>query len=163
MPSPNILALGLLGAAVVVGGLAWAIQAGAASTYDEAIRLQNAEVPESDAAPPAISDNKAVIETLERSISIRKRVDGLLGEVEELIDSLSERQAEALAVALRSQQELGRIAVNLDSSATSAVRSSQRLGSLRSSLLTSARLADLIAEELEELDESLGPSVGTEP
>ena len=163
MPSPNVLAVGLLVGAVVFGGLAWMIQADAAATYDDAIRIQNAQVPESDAAPPAISDNKAVIETLERSIAIRKRVDGLLGEVEDLIDSLSRRQAEALAIAQRSQQELAMIARNLDSSVTSAEASSRRLGSLRDQLRTSARLAALIAEELEELDRSLGPTVGGEP
>ena len=163
MLPPNILAVGLLAGAVVFGGLAWLAQADAAATYDQAIRIQNAEVPESDAAPPAISDNKAVIETLERSIVIRKRVDGLLGEVEGLIDSLSERQAEALAIAERSRRELEMIARNLDSSVTSAEASSRKLSSLRDELTTSARLAALIAEELEELDRSLGPTVGSEP
>ena len=163
MPSPNVLAAGLLAGAVAVGALAWLVQTDAAATYDEAIRVQNADVPESDAAPPAISDNKAVIATLERSIVIRKRVDGLLGEVEDLIDSLRRRQAEALAVAARSRSELEMIATNLDSSATAALASERQLGVLRARLATSADLADKIAEELEELDRSFGPTVGREP
>jgi len=163
VPSPNVLAIGLLAGAVVFGGLAWYVQADAAATFEEAIRIQNQEVPESDAAPPAVEDNQAIIETVERSIVIRKRVDGLLGEVEELIDSLKQRQVEAVAITARARRELSMIALSLDSSATSAQASSGKLVSLRGHLATSARLAALIAQELEELDRSLGPPAGRKP
>jgi hypothetical protein len=163
VPSPNVLTIGLLAGAVVFGGLAWHVQSDAAAVFEEAIRIQNEEVPESDAAPPDIEDNQAIIETVERSIVIRKQVDGLLGEVEELVDSLQQRQVEAVAITALASRELSMIARNLDSSATSAQASSAKLAALRGHLTTSARLAALIAEELEELDRSFGPSVGSEP
>ena len=163
MPSPNVIAAGLLGAATLFGALAWSIQAEAASTTRETIRVQNREVPESNAAPPDIDEYQAILDTLDRSIGIRRRVDGLLAEVEELVGNLHQRQVEAAGITETARRELGMIAGNLYSSVISARASSRRLGSLDGDLALSARLAALIAEELEELDRSLGPSLGREP
>ncbi|MGH2755511.1 MAG: hypothetical protein ACRDLB_13920 [Actinomycetota bacterium] len=163
LPPPNIITSGLLAGAVVFAGLAWSIQADAASTSREAIRVQNEEVPESDAPPPDVDEYQAILDTLDRSIAIRKRVDGLLVEVEELVGSLRRRQVEAASIAESAQQELRMIAADLYSSVTSARASSRKLNSLEGDLAVSARLAALIAEELEELDRSLGPSLGREP
>lgn len=160
---PQRLALVLLAAAAVTSFGAWQIQSAAARALERAHDVQQRPVPEDDSPPPRVEDYRAVLDTLNESIEIRRDIDSVLAELESVVSGLREAQTEAERISDQAMRQLDLIAETLGGAATAAERATGRLGTLSDRLGTSARLARLIAEELEELDEKLGPSVGERP
>jgi hypothetical protein len=155
------VAVGLLVAAAGLGGGAWVLQSAAAEDLARAREVQNREVGDGDAAPPDVDQYRQIIETLDRSIAIRERIDGVLGEIEQQVGAVERQRQKAQQVAVGGRREIERIASILGGASGSARRTIAKLRSLETSIGESARLSALIAEELEELDESLGPKGAT--
>ena len=152
--------VGLLIFALVATALAWRLQASAASDLKRASEFQGREVPESDSEPPDLGAYADILDTLNESITIRRNIDELLGQVEDVVSSLQHIQNRSANVSDLARLELAAIGESLGGGVQAARSSLARLGRLDGSLGKSLRLARLIAEELEELDESLGPSAG---
>ena len=159
--TPGRISVALLLAALVAGAIAWSLQSEAATALEAAVRVQSAQVPESDTAPPTLSDNRKILRVLSTSIGIRKRIDSLLSDVEGAVTSLRKRQAASLELAGSGRGELRTIARALGGAAGASRTSVRRLGDLRGQLATSARIAARIARELRELDHKLGPTAGS--
>lgn len=160
---PRQLSLLLLAAATIAGASAWAIQASAAADLEEAYGVGQREVPSDDSPPPDLEDYRAILDTISRSVEIRRDVDALLTQVEDTVARFEEQRAQAGEITSGAMEELTAIARGLDSSIEAAMTSDRKLSVLRSRLARSAQLAAAIAAELEELDESLGPSIGGRP
>jgi hypothetical protein len=156
---PWPVALVLLGVATFALGGAWQLQATAAAELAQARHLQDVEVPDPGGAPPRPDENRRIRDSLRDSIDIRRDIEGTLQGVEAAVRSLSTRQAESALASERAGRELERIATALGGAVDASGASVRRLGTLRKRLQMSARLARLIAEELEELDRRLGPTV----
>lgn len=161
--TPARISVVLLVVAIAATGVAWSIQSSAASALETTLRLQSADVGDSDAAAPSVQENRDILEVLGESIAIRKRIDGLLSEVESAVVTLARRQDAALQLARRGSGQLDAIGSALGGAVGSTRRSVRRLGGLRGRLGRSARLAAAIERELEELDRKLGPSPGRTP
>jgi hypothetical protein len=155
------VAVGFLIAAAGLGGGAWALQSAAAEDLARARELQGREVGDGDAAPPDVGQYRQIIETLDRSIAIRKRIDRVLSEIEDQVGAVERQRQKARQVAVGGRREIERIASILGGASGSAQRAIAKLRSLETSIGESARLSGLIAEELEELDESIGPKGAT--
>jgi hypothetical protein len=160
-PTPGIVAVALLGIAAPLMTIAWGLQASAAHDLSRARAVQQREVAEVDASPPTIEENRRILRTLRRSIVIRKRVDSRLSQIEDIVVYLDIRGRRSAAASRRSSRNLEGIASTTGGAARAARNSSNRLQNLATRLDDSARLAMLIAEELEELDHKLGPTVGS--
>ena len=153
----------LLAVATACGAGAWRLQAEAGELLKQAVAVQEAEVPEEGGSSPSLEEYQDVVEALEESIALRSRIDALLSRVEELTSALGRQQQEAAAVTAEAESRLDEIGGILGAARTEARRSGEQLTVLLESLGRTPRLARLIAEELEELDRSLGPSVGRSP
>ncbi len=152
----------LLAVAITTGFGAWSIQSSASSAMETTLRLQTTDVPEPDAAPPSLDQNRRILEVLGASIDIREDIDALLADVEASVAGLRQRQAGALALANRGRDELEAIGRSLGGAVDAGGASVERLRALRSRLTTSLALARRIARELAELDAKLGPGAGGE-
>ena len=152
------IAMGLLALAVVLAGGAWRLQATAADDLAAAIQVQEKEVPESDSPPPDLGDYRLILDTLDRSIKIRRRIDGLLSTIERRVSGFQDQQRTAREVSTTGKEEVDAIAALLGGASKSTRSTVARLRALGDAIDLSAELSRLIAEELEELDRSLGPS-----
>jgi hypothetical protein len=155
--SPARLSAFLLSIATAAAFVAWSIQSSAASAMQTTLRLQTAEVPDPDAAPPSLDENRRILAVLSDSIEIRKTIDALLSDVERAVSSLSARQETALSLAARGRHALEQIGRSLDGAASATRTSVARLSALDRRLEDSLSLAVRIARELAELDAKLGP------
>lgn len=160
---PLSAAVLLLSGACTLGAIAWGVQSSAAHDLQRAHELGQREVPENDAPPPDLEDYRAILDTISESVEIRRGIDDLLTRVEETVALFEDQRAQADEITAAALAELDAIARSLDSSVTAAETSDKKLSTLRNRLERSAELAAAIARELEELDESLGPSVGGGP
>jgi hypothetical protein len=156
---PWPVALVLLAVATFSFGGAWQLQATAANELARARDLQDVEVPDPGGEPPRPGENRRILDSLRDSIDIRRDIEGTLGRVETAVRSLSTRQADSALASESAGRELGRIAIALGGAVGASGASVSRLGTLHGRLHRSARLARIIAEELEELDRRLGPTV----
>jgi hypothetical protein len=156
---PGPVALVLLAVATFAVGSAWQLQATAAHDLARARYLQSVEVPDPGGDPPQPEENRRILDSLQDSIEIRREIEVTLQRVEGAVRSLSTSQAASEQTSERAERELGHIAAALGGAVDASGASLQRLGTLRDRLDASARLARLIAEELEELDHRLGPTV----
>jgi hypothetical protein len=156
---PWPVGLVLLTVATFAIGGAWQLQATAAADLTRARALQDVEVPDPGGDPPRPDENRRILDSLRDSIDIRREIEDTLQRVETAVRSLSVRQAESALASESAGRELGRIAIALGGAVGASGASVSRLGTLHGRLEKSARLARLIAEELEELDRRLGPTV----
>lgn len=163
IPGPDHLAIALLVTAVTTAGAAWAVQSSAAADLAEAHEIGQREVPSNDSPPPDLDDYHAILDTISDSVTIRRDIDELLGTVEETVAEFEEQRATAEAIIADALDQLAAIGRSLDSSLTAAEDSDSKLQTLGTRLERSAELAAAIARELEELDNSLGPSAGGSP
>ena len=155
--TPARVTLVCLAVAASAFALAWQMQSSAAAALLRAQELQQAEVPEDEGPPPKVQDYRDILTVLQESLEVRKRIDGLLTEVEGAIAELRTLQTEADEISTLALEELEAIAATLGGAIDAAGGSLNGLRSLDARLNTSERLARLIAEELEELDRKLGP------
>lgn len=153
--------LGVVGVGLGLGG--WVLQASATSDLQRTLEVQKLEVPDEGGAPPSLEQYRDVVTTIEDSIAIRQNIDSLLGGIEEQVSALVSAQGDSRQVVAEALASLTSIAGKLDSSVTSARQSTDRLDALGARLRRSLVLARSIADELEELDESMGPSTGGGP
>jgi hypothetical protein len=151
------LTIVFLSIAVVAMFSAWRLQTSAGDALAQARVLQEAEPPDGGAEPGSVEDYQAIVDSLDRSIAIRSRIDGLLGDVESIINGLNKTQEGAIATARRTREEVARIGRTLDGSLDASRDALEGLQALRDKLGRSRQLGKKIADELEELDESLGP------
>jgi len=156
--APKLATL-FLSIAVVALFIAWQEQKAAGDALATARRIQNIEIPDSGAEPASADDYRAIVRSLDESIAIRTRVDGLLSDVEEIVTGLNETQRRAIATAVTTRDDVGRIGRVLAGSIEASRDSIGGLKDLQARLARSAELGGAIAEELEELDRSLGPTV----
>lgn len=163
IPGPDHLAIALLATAVATAGAAWAVQSSAAADLSAAHEIGQREVPSNDSPPPDLDDYHAILDTISNSVTIRRDIDELLGTVEETVSEFEEQRAAAEAIIADALDQLAAIGRGLDSSLTAAEDSDSKLETLGTRLERSAELAAAIARELEELDNSLGPSAGGSP
>jgi hypothetical protein len=159
---PRLVAV-LLGIAVILMAGAWQLQSSAAHDLQRAQEAQDRDVPESDSEPPDPDDYRAILDTLEHSIEIRRDIELQLQAIEGSIASLEGRQTEAAETATSAREALVAIANALGGAADASNSSLDRVSVLQDRLGLSARLARLIAQELEELDHKLGPTAGRRP
>lgn len=157
---PRAQATGLLAAAVLISAVAWQVQSSAADDLDRAHSVQQREAPQSDAPAPETDEYRDVLETIERSVVIRREIDALLSRIEATIASFERQQDTAKQITSAALEDLEEIGSSLSSSIDAARSSNSELATLQDRLSRAAQLARRIAKELEELDESLGPSVG---
>lgn len=153
------LATLFLSIAVIAMFIAWQEQRAAGDALATARRIQNIEIPDSGAEPASARDYREIVRSLDESIAIRTRVDGLLSDVEEIVTGLNETQRRAIATAATTRDDVGRIGRVLAGSVRASRDSIDGLRTLQARLARSAELGHAIAEELEELDRSLGPPV----
>lgn len=163
IPAPDHLAIALLVTAVVTAGAAWAVQSSAAADLAEADEIGQREVPSDDSPPPDLDDYHAILDTISDSVEIRRDIDELLGTVETTVAEFEGQRATAEAIIADALDQLAAIGRSLDSSLKAAEDSDSKLKTLEARLERSAELAAAIARELEELDNSLGPSAGGSP
>lgn len=156
---PSVLTV----AGIVLGLAGWGLQSSAASDLQAALQVRGKEVPDEGGSPPSLEQYRAVVSTIERSIGIRRDIDAVLGDIEEQITALVNSQADSRAVVDGALESLLLIGKRLDSSVDSARKGAGELASLRQRLRRTYVLARRIANELEELDESMGPSAGGGP
>jgi hypothetical protein len=149
----------LLGAAAVFTVAAWQVQSSALSDIKRAEEVQESEVPESDSRPPDLQQYAAIVDTLDKSIQIRTSIDERLAKLESFVGSLESRREDAEKIARDGRSQLLAIGRTLGGAAGAANRSVKRLDDLGARTATSSRLSRLIAEELEELDRSFGPTL----
>ena len=160
---PERIAAVLLGIAVTLMAGAWQLQTSAARDLDKAQVAQAREVEEVDSEPPDPADYRAILDTLQHSIEIRREIEIQLQAIEGSIASLESQQAEAAETASSARDALLAIAQALGGAAQASTSSLDRVDVLEGRLGISSDLARLIAEELEELDHKLGPSAGGRP
>lgn len=147
----------LLAIAVVALFSAWRMQTSAGDALAAARSLQEAEMPGSGAEPGSVEDYRTIVETLDDSIAIRARIDGLLGEVESIMRRVNVTQEGAIATAEVTRRDISLIGTTLGGSIDASRDARSGLAELRRKLARSAALGRKIADELEELDENLGP------
>jgi chromosome segregation ATPase len=153
------VSVGLLAGAACLTLISWQLQASAHSDLRRARSIQEKEVSESDSRPPNLKQYKAVLETLSKSIEIRTEIDGRLEKLESIVRSLDSRRKDSEEIAEAGRAQLTAIAGTLGGASGAARRSVKELGGLGDRITVSARLSRLIAEELEELDHNLGPTI----
>jgi HAMP domain-containing protein len=158
-PTLEWVSVGLLAVAGLLALAAWQLQASALSDIERAREVQEAEVPDGETQPPDPDDYAGIVRTLKKSIEIRTDVDKKLSTLESLIRSFDARRKDSEDIADASRSELAVIGRTLGGAAGAADRSVSRVRDLGGKIGTSARLSGLIAEELEELDHSLGPTL----
>jgi hypothetical protein len=155
--TPDWIAAGVMLFAAALGAGAWAVQSAAAHDLVHARAVQGREVDDGGASAPDVEQYRQIIETLDRSIAIRKQIDGLLSDIDRQVAAVDRERGKAEEIAIGGRREIERIASTLGGASGSAHRTVAKLRSLEISIGESARLSRLIAEELEELDESFGP------
>lgn len=155
----KVVSLGLLVASVMMMGAAWGFQSEAAGNLERAQTLASREVEGGGPGGEVIADYRAVLDSLSYSIELRSEIDSMLTDVEGIIVRLQERSDAAQATADDSRSELELIARTLGGAVGAARSSFSDLGALDDALTVSSRLAVLIADELAELDNKLGPSL----
>ena len=148
-----------LSVAVLAMFAAWQEQLAAGSALAAARRIQNIEIPDSGAEPASAEDYRQIVESLDESIAIRTRIDGLLTDVEDIVTGLNETQKSAIGTAAATKGHVSEIGRVLAGSIEASRDSVDGLKTLQARLARSAELGGAIAEELEELDQSLGPTV----
>ena len=158
--APATLAALIFVAAIVFTGIAWQVQAAAARALTRAHELQERDTGDEGSPPPSTAENKEVLAVLDESIRIRQEIDDMLAVVESSVAGLRQSQSRSQAIAVSGRRQLVAIGGALGGSVGATRSSVTRLRQLDSSLDTSVILARLIAEELEELDRKLGPTVG---
>ena len=156
--APGPLAVALLALALAAAGVAWWLQAAAGADLKQAAIVQGREVPDPGGEPPNIADYEAILEELTEAIGVRQNIENRLVIIEDAVATLNQQRTEALGRTVAGAEALDDIGARLGAAVEAAGASRTRLGVLDSRLEESARLARLIAEELEELDRSLGPS-----
>lgn len=156
-PRLKIVSLGLLVASVVMMGGAWGFQSEAAGNLEKAQMLGGREVEEGGPGGEVIADYRAVLDSLTYSIELRSEIDAMLTDVEGIIVRLQQRSEAAQATADASRSELELIGRTLGGAVGAARSTFSDLGALDDALTVSSRLAVLIAVELAELDDKLGP------
>ena len=114
---PSRIAAILLGIAVTLMAGAWQLQSSAGADLAAAQSAQSRETEQSDSEPPDPDDYRAILETLEHSIVIRKEIEVQLQAIEGSISSLEERQAEAADTATTARDALLAIAKALGGAA----------------------------------------------
>ena len=154
-----IVVLLLIGSATA-SILAWSLQASAAADLQEARRVQERDTTAEGGKPPSPEQNREIIASLNESIAVRQLIDEQLQRIEASVQALSGSQRAADAVTVAALSEIERIAAELGGAGRAARSAVGRLGQLEAKLRSSARLADLIADELAELDRKMGPSAG---
>jgi hypothetical protein len=158
------LGTALVASAVALSAYAWHVQSGAANMFAEARALQART--RSDGASgigPELRDYRAVLATLERSIEIRRAIDGLLARAEAAVASFDAARAASQDIAVSATEELDALGAELSAAVGAARAGGAALGPLERRLARAARLMALIAAELKELDRSLGPTLGERP
>lgn len=149
----------LLVAAVAFGVIAWQMQSSAASDLARTLEVQQDEVGGGGGEPPDVSDYRRILQTLNRSIAIRKDIDSSLSRIESAVEALRSEQEKAAAISTAGKQQIEGIATTLGSAAGAAETTARDLSTLDGHLAKSKRLSRLIAEELEELDRTFGPTL----
>ena len=149
----------LLSAAALLGALAWQMQSSAVADLQRARAVQQDEVGGDSGAPPKVAQYRKILDTLDRSLRIRKNIDASLGRIEKAVAALRDEGDEAAVITQAGGSEVEKIAETLGSAAGSARAVTDALGTLEGRLETSRSLSRLIAEELEELDRSFGPTL----
>ncbi|MGH2750912.1 MAG: hypothetical protein ACRDK3_08590 [Actinomycetota bacterium] len=157
------ITLGLLSVSAFAAFVAWQLQSAAGGALERAEAIQTTEVPADDAASPDLRQYRAILERLDESIVIRGAIDERLAEIEAIVAELRTMQEEATSISDQATDETQRIGGALGGALEATRTSTRGLGSVRARLEISARLAGRIAQELEELDRSLGPTVGRRP
>ena len=147
----------LLVIAVVTSAVGWQFQERAAATLANSRRINLAAVPESDSAPPTTEHNQQIVDSLKRSTEIRRMIDGLLTDVSASVRRLGASQEVAAALAARSRSLITHVGGSLGGSVDAADASLVNLERLALRVGESRRLAELIVQELAELDRRLGP------
>lgn len=154
------LAVLLVSAAAASSLIAWSFQASAASDLQEAKRVQERDTTAEGGDPPSPKQNRQIIASLNESIEVRRQIDEQLQRIEASVLALSGSQRAADQVTETALDEVQRIAAELGGAGKEARSAVGRLGDLKAKLRSSARLAELIADELAELDRKMGPSAG---
>lgn len=149
----------LLGIAMLGMFMAWQMQTAAGDALASARSVQNAEPAGGGAEAGSVEDYRAIVDSLDRSIEIRSRIDSLLADVEEIVRRLNETQSDAIATAREARGDLDGIGRTLGGSLEASYEALNGLERLRKKMSRSSKLGRKIADELEELDESLGPSL----
>ena len=153
------IVLTLLVAAVALAIVAWQMQSSAASDLARTLEVQQDEVGGEGGEPPDVADYRRILQTLNRSIAIRKNIDASLSRIESAVDALRNEQEKAAAISAAGKQQIAQIATTLGSAAGAAKTTAGDLTTLDGHLGKSERLSRLIAEELEELDRTFGPTL----
>jgi hypothetical protein len=153
------VSVGLLAGGTFLTLVAWRVQESAHSDLSRARSIQGREVPDSASKPPDLEQYRAVLDTLGRSIRIRTEIDGRLEKVESIVRALDSRRRDSEQIANAGRAQLTAIAGLLGGASGGAQRSVRGLRGLGDGIAASARLSRLIAEELEELDRNLGPTL----
>ena len=161
--APGAIGLALLAFAVFFAVIAWQLQAAAARDLERAHELQGKEVPDEGSPPPSTAENRKVLAVLDRSIEIRTDIDGLLRVIERTVGDLQNNQERSRAIAVVGGDRVRAIAETLGGTLDATRSSLRNLSDLRGRLDRSVELARLIADELEELDRKLGPTVARNP
>lgn len=149
----------LLVTSVLSGAIAWQLQASAAADLRRAQTVQEDDVGGDSAPPPKVSEYRAILATLDRSLRIRKNIDSDLSRIEKAVAGLQSQQDKAAAISEAGGGEIAKIAGTLGSAAGAARSVSSALDTLEGRLDESETLTRAIAEELEELDQSFGPTL----
>lgn len=152
----------LVAVGVAAGFLGWQLQGRAAHSLRVAHELQTQEAG-SDPEPPSASDNEEIIQVLSEAIELRRSIEGILVRVETDVRFLGAQQERAQLITTQAGEQLAAIGASLAGSIVASKGSVEGLSDLERGLTRSAQLAEAIAEELEELDRKMGPSLGGRP
>jgi hypothetical protein len=151
------LAALFLSIAVIAMFIAWQLQSAAGDALASARRIQNIEIQDSGAEPASADDYREIVRSLDRSIAIRTRIDGLLTDVESIVLGLNETQEQAIATAATTRGDVSSIGRVLGGTIEASRDSVAGLRRLQARLARSEELGAAIVEELDEFDRSLGP------
>ncbi len=149
----------LLVSAALLGAVAWQLQSSAADDLSRARAVQQQDTGDGGGEPPDVGEYRAILDALNRSIVIRRNIDSSLAQIEKVVASLRDEQQEAADIAAAGKRQITGIAETLGSAAGAARATTGAVETLDDLLVRSARLSALIAEELEELDRTFGPTL----
>ena len=156
---PQTLACALVAVGALAMGAAWKAQDRASDLLAEARAINEATVPESETDAPSPEVNREIINNLDRAVVVRAEIDRSLQEILELVRGVDQRQRSSRELLAQASDDLSGITLLLDHAVAEASGSSTGLRRTTGDLKVSRRLARLIAEELEELDRKLGPTL----
>lgn len=155
--SPLTLCIAFLVIAAVAQLAAWRVQGDAADALIEARRLSTADTEESHVEGPSLEDHQAILDVLDASIDVRQQIDETLTGLEGVVADLRAAQNDSRSISVQAGRETRTIAGVLGGATEATDTSLARLDDLRLHLQRSSELARLIALELEQLDENIGP------